>query len=84
MCIAYLLYHCDLTQVSSRATLYQRYVCCQTHPVHVVTGRYRDRTVFYCPRHLNVCNTNKNKCVSCEVTEKYLCYPGHSSPAQTF
>lgn len=43
MFMLYLLDDSDLSQVSSRATLYQRDVCCQTHPVHMVTGSYGER-----------------------------------------
>ncbi len=85
MCLFYLLDDCDLSQVSSRATLYQRDVCCQAHPVHMVTRRYRDRKCFifliiWMGWHLGV----TKKCLLVEVMWEYLCYPEHSSPAQTF
>lgn len=43
----YLLDDGDLPQVSGGATLYQRDVCGQTHPVHMVTGGYGERRGFH-------------------------------------
>ena len=42
----HLLDDCDLSQVPSSAALYQRDVRCQTHPVHMVTGRCGDTKCF--------------------------------------
>lgn len=39
----YLLDDCDLSQISSCAAFYQRDISCQTHPVYMVTSRYRDK-----------------------------------------
>lgn len=41
--MSYLLDNCDLSQVTSCATLYERDISCQTHPVHMVAGSYRDK-----------------------------------------
>lgn len=45
----YLLDDRDLSQVSSSATLYQRDISCQTHPVDMVTGSWGGNTWFYLP-----------------------------------
>lgn len=55
VCVFYLFDDCDLSQVSSGAALYQRNISCQTHPVYMVTSRYRDKS---CVTFLIICTLN--------------------------
>lgn len=77
----YLFDDCDLTEVSSRSTLYQRDVCRQAHPIHMITSSYGNKNVLF-SSFLYV-GFFKITFLSSEVKFEYLCYLKHSSPAQT-
>lgn len=79
----YLFDNSYLSQVSCCAALYQRNVSCQTHPVHMITGRYGDTKCFILIIS-TFCHFGETTYLWAVRWREYLCYLEHSSPAQTF
>lgn len=77
----YLFDDCDLSEVSSCATLDERDVCCQAHPIHMITSGYGGKWCLVSV--ISICWLFEITFLSSEVKFEYLCYLKRSSPTQT-
>ena len=75
----------DLSEVSSCAALYKRDVCCQAHPIHMITSGYvEEKKRVFCFHHFYMLGfLNQIVGLGSEVKFEYLCYLKRSSPTQT-